>query len=225
MNGGSRGGRIRTGEPPRPKRGALTRLSYTPLSPAHCTDRVAVCADEFALGDLLEHPFLAEPADQIADVVGLLAPWQVVPLHRRSGEPPAAVAARTVLQCVVPDDELLLALGAPLPPPGESPGVVGSVVDLPALLAPRLEPVAAPPPVELAHRLHLCASPAALLHDAILPVREDVFVSPETIHLQVRRVSTTIKDARCGADGGAEVTPPRQGQTVREDGTQSHGAL
>src|SRR5205814_1979921 len=50
----SRGGRIRTGEPPRPKRGALTRLSYAP-SPQVCTHRVAVGAHEVAFGDLIEN--------------------------------------------------------------------------------------------------------------------------------------------------------------------------
>src|SRR3954454_10695539 len=40
--------------PPRPKRGALTRLSYAPL-PDECTHCVAVRAHQLALCDLLEH--------------------------------------------------------------------------------------------------------------------------------------------------------------------------
>ena len=44
-----RGGRIRTGEPPRPKRGALTRLSYAPLASEYRSEpqarRASACAE------------------------------------------------------------------------------------------------------------------------------------------------------------------------------------
>src|SRR3954454_19345800 len=91
--------------PPRPKRGALTRLSYAPLS-EKCTHGVAVRTHHFALRDLLEAATLARPRPQIRHVGRLLEAWLVIPLHRGGVEDAAAVSARpSLLEARVPSAE------------------------------------------------------------------------------------------------------------------------
>src|SRR4051794_5052158 len=119
--------------PPRPKRGALTRLSYAPL-PLECTHCVAVRADEPALGDLLEHAAAVVLPAQVGNGGELGGAGQVVPLHRRRVIAVAAVGARlSLLQPEVPLDELGVALALLLDANRLSRSVILRVVAPPAV--------------------------------------------------------------------------------------------
>src|SRR3954468_3124143 len=63
---------IRTSEPPRPKRGALTRLSYAPSS-LEGPHSMAVGAPWIAPFDLGQHQILTAEPHEVADVSALLA--------------------------------------------------------------------------------------------------------------------------------------------------------
>ena len=105
----SRGGRIRTGEPLRPKRSALTRLSYTP-STNKCTDGVTVCTDKLALRDLRKDSSLVVRANKVAEIRVFLRPRQMIPLHRGRMEGDAAVGAGpSGLERDIPGEELCVA--------------------------------------------------------------------------------------------------------------------
>jgi hypothetical protein len=79
---GERSGRPDSNQrPPRPKRGALARLSYAP-TPLECPNRMAVRADELTLEYLSHDQTTAMPFYQSAHVSEFCRAWQVVPGHR-----------------------------------------------------------------------------------------------------------------------------------------------
>ena len=110
-----RGGRIRTGEPPRPKRGALTRLSYAPVS-EKCTDCVTVRADQLALRDFLQQATTVVTPSQVADIPRFRDTRRMVELHCRGMKDHATIGARSILEALIPripvDLELPLLLQA-----------------------------------------------------------------------------------------------------------------
>ena len=82
---------------PRPKRGTLTRLSYTP-SPFERAHSMTVRTDEFALLNLLQNSSTAVPVDKPPEIISFRRTRQVIPVHGRRVEPTATIDARPVLQ-------------------------------------------------------------------------------------------------------------------------------
>ena len=82
---------------PRPKRGTLTRLSYTP-SPLERAHSMTVRTDEFALLNLLQNSSTAVPVNKPPEVISFGRTRQMIPVHRRRVKPTATVDARPVFQ-------------------------------------------------------------------------------------------------------------------------------
>ena len=71
---------------PRPKRGTLTRLSYTPHTFVRSYS-MTVCAHKLALGDLVEDGLATMSVDQTTEISPPHVPREVIPLHRRVVKP------------------------------------------------------------------------------------------------------------------------------------------
>src|SRR5262249_56193636 len=139
-----RGGRIRTGEPPGPKPGALTRLSYAPL-PFERAYRMTIRAYELALLDFRSGLQSLSCLHEVADFVDLLAAGKMVPGHCDRMKEAAAVGARgRSLQPVVPRRELRSSCPDLLLTAPPVARLLRPLLLLSARLPPRLHP---PPPL------------------------------------------------------------------------------
>src|SRR5690348_3668564 len=86
----------------RPRRSALTRLSYTP-TPFSSAYGMTVCTHEVALCDLVEDRLATEASHHHAHLTPLLCAWPVIPGHRCRMKHAAAIDARfPILERLVP---------------------------------------------------------------------------------------------------------------------------
>ena len=142
-------------------------------------ERVAVRTDELTLRDLAQNLVPRMTPRNRADVVHLLEPWKVVPLHRLSRESPPAVSAGSAgLEALQPRPSRWSVLRLRSPRNGASnSALVPPVIDLgSADLAVHLPAVrTACAPVEIGPGLHRGAAEAPLY----CPHRED----PDSTHV------------------------------------------
>jgi len=138
---------------------------------------MAVCTNELTLRDLLQDGPTTAPATQPAEIATSCLSGKMIPLHRGRVKPSSAVAARPVLESLIPLDEdpapyVLLAYPQP-----RVATVIRSVVRLPTRLAPGLVPT---PGTAMEFRLGLVRPTASaqlsLVHVAIMDTRSDELV-------------------------------------------------